>query len=188
MFVERSEGQKRVLKAARALIVKNGYAAVSLRNIAAAAKYSPAGLYAHFEGREAILLALASIVREELHAALLRARSTESDPKAQLVAMGTAYVGFALEHPAEFELLFRHTRSRRKSRDAVEPSTFDLLRDALGAMRPTATAEEIDLAGLGFWCTAHGLAGLRTSHLADFEGDWERWTRRVLEMQLGGSS
>ena len=187
MFVVPTTGQKRIVRAARILVVKRGYAGVSLRDIASTAGYSPAGLYAHFSGREAILQALADIVRAELQAALNDAVAAESDPVKQLVGLGCTYVSFACAQPAEFELLFRYARSRRKSRAAVTLSTFDLLRSVARRANPTLREDTLDIACLGLWSAAHGLAGLRTSHLADFPGDWNEWTRQVLQSQVEGS-
>ena len=118
----------RILDAARRLVRQRGYAAVSLRQIATEAAYSPAGLYAHFPGREGILEGLADEVRGELAAVLEHGAATEAAPVAQLVAIGVAYIAFALEQPAEFELLFRYTRSRKRNLTDPVPSSFDLLR------------------------------------------------------------
>jgi AcrR family transcriptional regulator len=182
MFV--TPGQTRVLSAARALVRKRGYAGVSLRQIAEAAGYSPAGLYAHFPGRLAILDALADAVRTELAARLEQAAVGE--PQAQLVAIGLAYIRFALDQPAEFEVLFRHTRSRKRSRS--EPTSVDLLRRIASEGAPDASPEDIETVCLGLWATAHGLATLRITHLADEPGNWEVWSRRILRAQLEGLS
>jgi AcrR family transcriptional regulator len=182
MFV--SPGQTRVISAARSLVRRRGYAEVSLRQIAAAARYSPAGLYAHFPGRDGILDALADAVRHDLAAALERATAQETDPPAQLVAIGLAYIAFALEHPAEFELLFRSTRSRKRNPTDPLPSSFDLLRRIARRGAPAATADAIDVACLGLWSAAHGLANLRISHLAGVPGDWDAWSRQILRLQV----
>ena len=181
MFV--SPGQTRVISAARSLVRRRGYADVSLRQIAAAAGYSPAGLYAHFPNREGILEALADAVRSDLAAVLERAAVREDEPLEQLVAIGLAYIGFALEHPAEFELLFRSSRSRKRSRTDPTLSSFDLLRRIARRAALAATADAIDVACLGLWSAAHGLANLRISHLAGVPGDWDAWSRQILRLQ-----
>lgn len=179
-----NQSQAKVLAAARALVRRRGYADVSLRQIAATARYSPAGLYAHFSGLDDILEALADTVRDELAQRLEAAATAGADPGAQLVAVGMAYIGFALEHPGEFELLFRQTRSRKRGFADPSPSSFDLLRRLAHRLAPHAGAEEIDVACLGMWSTAHGLATLRISHLAGLPCDWEGWSRRILRSQV----
>jgi AcrR family transcriptional regulator len=182
MFVS-SQGQIRVLSAARKLVRRRGYAGVSLRQIAAAARYSPAGLYAHFTGLKAILDALADTVRGELGAVLEAAAARDDGPLSQLVEVGMAYIAFALDHPAEFELLFRHTRSRKRGAADPLPSSFDLLRRIARNLAPDATSDTIDLACLGLWSAAHGLATLRITHLAEMTCAWEAWSRRILRSQ-----
>ena len=181
MFV--SPGQTRVISAARSLVRRRGYAEVSLRQIAAAAHYSPAGLYAHFPNRDGILDAVADAVRHDLAAILERAAAQQADPLSQLVVIGLAYIDFALEHPAEFELLFRSTRSRKRSRTDPLPSSFDLLRRIARRGAQAATTDAIDVACLGLWSAAHGLANLRISHLAGVPGDWNAWSRQILRQQ-----
>lgn len=185
--IEHTEGQRRVLKAARALVRKKSYAQVSLRDIASASGYSPAGLYAHFRGRDAILDALAGEVRAELGAALEAALREGAAPEESLVDVGCAYVGFAMARPAEFELLFRWTRSKKQHRADPSASPFDLLRRLARGARPDLDEEAIDTACLGLWSAAHGLAALRTSHLAGFPGDWALWCRRILEDHVRGA-
>jgi len=172
-----------IVAAARKLVRRRGHAAVSLRQIAAAAGFSPAGLYAHFPGREGILEATADAVRAELAAALERAAAQQSEPTAQLVSVGLAYIGFALDHAPEFELLFRYTRSRKRSTVDPTPSSFDLLREIVRRAAPSAGAEELDRACLGLWSTAHGLANLRAFHLSESTCDWDAWTRQILQRQ-----
>ncbi len=181
---ETTPSRSRILAAARRLVRRHGYAGVSLRRIAAEAAYRPAGLYAHFPGREGILGALADEVRGELGAALEGAAAGEAEPVAQLVAIGLAYIAFALEHPAEFELLFRFTRSRKRNLEDPSPSSLDLLRRIARAAAPGASAEEIDVACMGLWATVHGLANLRAYHLSDSACDWEAWSRQILRPQV----
>lgn len=182
MFV--SDGQGRILSAARGLVRRRGYAGVSLRRIAAAARYSPAGLYAHFPGLEGILDTLADAVREELGEALADAAASAADPKAQLAAVGQAYIAFAAAHPAEFELLFRHTRSRKRGPADPTPSSFDLVRDVARQAAPDVPADVLDRACLGLWATVHGLATLRITHLAQTNIDWEAWSSDILRAQV----
>jgi AcrR family transcriptional regulator len=177
-----SPGQTRVLSAARSLVRKRGYAEVSLRQIAEEAGYSPAGLYAHFSGHRAILDVLAAAVRAELAERLEQAAGQESEPMAQLVAVGLAYIGFALDQPAEFEVLFRYTCSRK--RNLGEPTSVDLLRRLAREGAPDASPEDIEVACLGLWSSAHGLATLRITHLTEEPGEWDVWSRRILRAQV----
>lgn len=184
MFASLTPGQARILSAARVLVKRRGYARVSLRGIATASRYSPAGLYAHFKGRDAILETLADLIRDELVATLERAAAAEKNPRSSLVAIGLSYVGYALDRPAEFDLLFRHTRSRKRNRRDRSFSAFDLLRRIASQAAPDAIPNRVDLVCLGFWACAHGLASLRATHFAELPGDWDAWTQDLLRLQV----
>ncbi|MBL8719925.1 MAG: TetR/AcrR family transcriptional regulator [Myxococcales bacterium] len=181
MFVPRSEGQSRVLRAARALVRRRGHAQCSLREIAAAAGYSPAGLYAHFAGRDAILAAVADELRLELTDLLEQAGRGVKDPVKRLVAFGLGYVAFAATHPAEFELLYRWTPPKRRHVQDLRESPIDVVR---ATMREVTTSDRAaELASFGLWATAHGLAGLRASFPGSDE-DYEARCAAVLRAQI----
>src|SRR5258708_38249037 len=61
-----------ILDAARSIVVRQGFDALSMRKIAEEVGYSPASLYLHFSGRDAIAHALCS----EAHAQLLASLHT----------------------------------------------------------------------------------------------------------------
>ena len=55
---EREEVRGKILDAARELFVAEGYAAVTMRKIAAAIEYSPTAIYLHFRDKEAVINAI----------------------------------------------------------------------------------------------------------------------------------
>jgi AcrR family transcriptional regulator len=63
---ERETLRKTILRAAREILVTEGYEAISLRTIADMIEYSAAALYLHFKDKDAILQALIDEGFEEL--------------------------------------------------------------------------------------------------------------------------
>lgn len=114
MFVmgiaERKNRQKqalreRILDAARRIVMREGFAALSMRKIADAIEYSPATLYLHFASRDEIARALCA----EGYAQLLETfvpLAQIADPAARLKAIGRAYVAFGVAHPETYRLIF----------------------------------------------------------------------------------
>lgn len=90
----------RVLKVALNLFAERGYAATSIRDIAAAVGVKGASIYTHFPSKEHILAELCRIGHAEhyrsLRTAVLAARGTPVD---QLVAYVQAHVGFHTAYP-----------------------------------------------------------------------------------------
>src|SRR5471032_3615305 len=80
-----------ILDAARAIVVRQGFDALSMRKLAEVIGYSPASLYLHFASRDAIAHALCA----EGHAQLLESLHAHDDvaePVERLKAMAHEYV------------------------------------------------------------------------------------------------
>jgi AcrR family transcriptional regulator len=109
-IAERKNRQKqalreRILDAARRIVVREGFAALSMRKIADAIEYSPATLYLHFASRDEIAQALCA----EGYAQLLETfvpLAQIADPAERLKALGRAYVAFGVAHPETYRLIF----------------------------------------------------------------------------------
>jgi AcrR family transcriptional regulator len=109
-IAERKNRQKqalreRILDAARRIVMREGFAALSMRKIADAIEYSPATLYLHFASRDEIAQALCA----EGYAQLLETfvpLAGIADPAERLKALGRAYVAFGVAHPETYRLIF----------------------------------------------------------------------------------
>jgi AcrR family transcriptional regulator len=109
-IAERKHRQKqalraRILDAARRIVMREGFTALSMRKIADAIEYSPATLYLHFASRDEIAHALC----EEGFAQLLKMLEPLAaivDPVERLKAFGRAYVAFGVAHPQTYRLIF----------------------------------------------------------------------------------
>jgi AcrR family transcriptional regulator len=109
-IAERKNRQKqalreRILDAARRIVMREGFAALSMRKIADAIEYSPATLYLHFASRDEIAQALCA----EGYAQLLQTfvpLAAIADPAERLKALGRAYVAFGVAHPETYRLIF----------------------------------------------------------------------------------
>jgi AcrR family transcriptional regulator len=109
-IAERKSRQKqalreRILDAARRIVVREGFAALSMRKIADAIEYSPATLYLHFASRDDIARALCAEGYAQLLATFVPLLQI-ADPAERLKALGRAYVAFGVEHPETYRLIF----------------------------------------------------------------------------------
>lgn len=91
---------RRVLEVALKLFAERGYAATSVRDVAAAVGVKAATIYAHYPSKEHILAELCRLGHEEqyrcVRAAVLRGGSHPAD---QIVAYVRAHVGFHTTYP-----------------------------------------------------------------------------------------
>jgi AcrR family transcriptional regulator len=157
-----------IVEAAHDILRDEGLRALTMRRIADAIDYAPASLYAHFASREALLAELCREGGAALLEALQRA-SAEPDPRKRLEALGMAYVGFALEAPETYRLIFMEDATLTKgvfesieSDDAAR--SLGLIVAPLAELRATgalrASADPMQLADL-LWTVVHGIASLR---------------------------
>lgn len=150
--------RRALIAAGRAVLLDNGLASVSLREVARVAGVSHNAPYRHFESREALLAAIAADGFEQLST---RMSSSTFDAGANetrhLVAIGRAYLNFATEFPSLYRLMF--SSEIRKSAFPALRSAADRTYQQLFDAVPKSSAAPRDTA-LGAWALVHGLADL----------------------------
>ncbi|MBT9488199.1 MAG: TetR/AcrR family transcriptional regulator [Rubrivivax sp.] len=101
--------RQRILDTSRALLDAEGVAALSLREVARRAGVTHQAPYHHFADREAILAELVTEGFQRLADRLAKPNdnAARDGRHATLVASGEAYVGYALDHPGVFRIMFR---------------------------------------------------------------------------------
>ncbi|GAB4005186.1 hypothetical protein GCM10029992_52350 [Glycomyces albus] len=91
--------------AALRLIAEHGADAFTMKQAATEAGVSVAAPYRHYAGKAELLGELAA-EGFDLLTDRLRAAGTAADPAEALLDLGTAYLEFAQDHPAHFEVMF----------------------------------------------------------------------------------
>ena len=99
--------RERILATAEALLEADGLQALSLREVARRAGVTHQAPYHHFADRETILAELVTQGFDDLARRLAKANDAAVDPRQGLLQSGAAYVGYALEHPGVFRIMFR---------------------------------------------------------------------------------
>ncbi|SDH72975.1 TetR/AcrR family transcriptional regulator [Paraburkholderia phenazinium] len=97
--------RERILDAARRIVIREGFAALSMRKIADAIEYSPATLYLHFESRDEIARALCAEGYAQLLASF-EPLAQIADPAERLKGLARAYIAFGVAHPQTYRLIF----------------------------------------------------------------------------------
>jgi AcrR family transcriptional regulator len=154
---ERAEREARIVDAARSIAEAEGWAAVTIRRLAAEIEYSQPVLYAHFASRNAIVSAVALDGFRRLAEALRRAAGGRAAPRETALA----YLAFAAGHPAVYEAMFTLPTDLRFAEAATPPEP----RDAFAALASGLglRAGEDDTRTETLWAALHGLAELARS-------------------------
>ena len=152
--------RQKVLQASLALIEEGGLDRLSMREVARKSGVSHQAPYYYFGDREAILAAIAGEGFSKLGRAVDRARS---DPAKALEAIGRAYVGFALRHPAYFQAMFRADAvplDRYPDVRKLEDEAFGKLVEEIGKAFPDQPSAARLTISIACWAMVHGLATL----------------------------
>ena len=162
--------RERILDAARLIVTRDGFAALSMRKIADAIGYAPATLYLHFDSREQIVRALCA----EGYAQLLERfapLAAIADPTERVKALCRAYVAFGTEQPQSYRLIFMEdpahadaafvdaTQAADHSSDTVSGLLAEALAQMKTAGRLPASADAQSWAE-ALWATLHGIVAL----------------------------
>lgn len=100
--------RRALLDAARAIITTEDVQRLTLRAVARRAGVSHAAPYHHFADKAALIAALVADYFGQMATVMYTEAAASSGTAGdKLVALGRAYVRFALEHPAIFRLMFR---------------------------------------------------------------------------------
>jgi AcrR family transcriptional regulator len=152
--------RQRILDTSRALLESEGLAGFSLREVARRAGVTHQAPYHHFGDREAILAELVAEGFDELARRLADANEGGGSRHTILVAAFEAYVGFALDHPGVFRIMFRpelcDPRRFAAARDAGERAHAELRR-MVGLLHG---ADDDGTLASTYWAQVHGLACL----------------------------
>ena len=150
--------RRAVLEAALVAITEMGPSAVSLRDLARRAGVSHAAPAHHFGDKAGVLTAVAAEGYQLLADALTAAHQTTGD----FVEVGVAYVRFAIEHKAHFEVMFRpelyHTDDPAV-RTAQERAA-QMLYGGVSSLPDGQSGPDLLLAGAAAWSLVHGFATL----------------------------
>jgi AcrR family transcriptional regulator len=153
-----------LVEAARTIRAE-GIDAVTLRAVGARLGVSRTALYRHFADKSALLAAVAREGFQRFRADLTAAWTEAGGGRAGFIAMGSAYVRFALANSAHYRVMFGDFRdlSTRDSELAAEASAaFQVLVAALLTLQRDSLIRPDDTQELArfIWATVHGIAML----------------------------
>ena len=155
-----------LLQKAENILIDEGPTGLSLRRLARLTGVSEAAPYRHFDGKDGILAAVAISAFERFAQKLEDVAARIDTHEDRIMALGAAYVGFAIEHPQHFRLIFGRERppldQYPELRDAAD-NAFDVLQRAVTSVDRKAEMTLTEAAtaynrALAARSRAHGIA------------------------------
>src|SRR5215467_2816252 len=151
MAAERGSGRQKavrdlkrglILDAARKVFEADGLDGASLRAIAAAAGYTPAALYFHFESKEAIYAEVLRGSLANLRQAVERAIARAKTPADRLRAAAMAFFRYYADNPRDLDLGFYLFRGGMKPHGLGKDRDDMLNRALASSLNPIAEAAQ----------------------------------------------
>ena len=180
----------RLIDAGVELVTSGGTAAVSLREIARRAGVSHGAPRRYFPTHLELLSAIARRGFADLATQLGAAAAGSAEgPRAQLAALGRAYLDFARSNRGMYELMFRHDllESGRLGLREVSLPFFRMVTALVFEAEPPGDSAPEVVAG-ALWASLHGIAqlwGWGSLQLATGLADVEPLLRAALDAHLG---
>jgi len=151
------------------LIAEQGARALTLRELGKRAGVSRTAAYRHFRDRAALLGAIQEAGFERFAEALEQARLAAGDDfTVRMQALAVAYVRFAREYPAYFEVMFSPSGEPESSeRGEAGERAFEALHQTIrdGQRAGEVRAGDSLLLACAAWAIVHGIATLELERL-----------------------
>ena len=158
---------RKLVAAATALLDSQGEKAVTLRAVGHACGLSHNAPYKHFVSRDALLAAVATADFGWLKGAFHAVGQSAARPTGKLKDALAVVVGYSVEHPARYHLLFHHPGIAAQKGE-LEKAALAAFGEFLAIVEECQAAQELpatpktSLAGLLF-AAMHGLIALEAS-------------------------
>src|SRR5438046_8494559 len=95
---EKQALRQAILTAAGELFLEQGYERFSLRKVAERIGYSPTTIYLYFHNKDDLLFTVVNDAFVRFGKQLAAAAESQEDPWERIIALGRAYITFALEN------------------------------------------------------------------------------------------
>jgi AcrR family transcriptional regulator len=195
MAVQLTEAQlldvrDRVRRIAERQIALHGVNAVSLRSIASELGWTAASLYRYFANKAQLLDYVRTAVNNRFSDVIETAYASSDDVWQRSRAIGEAYVDFAINEPAAYQLMFAYEVDELDKSPALKQaevrSKQTLTRYVHDMVDAGALDGDPELIAHTWWAAMHGLVVLRMSGKLDESPPFERLRHAAARIVMRG--
>jgi AcrR family transcriptional regulator len=164
---EKDELRRKIMDAATALFLEEGYESVSMRKIADRIEYAPSTIYLHFRDKVDLVASICMEAFAELDRRLDTIIDTAPPPMTGLRQCLREYIHFGLDHPSYYIFVFCTPPNVFKDIDAASfdaihtcaMGSFQRLRTGIQACMDTGGIPhgDVESASQSTWLFTHGV-------------------------------
>ncbi|NUO48196.1 MAG: TetR/AcrR family transcriptional regulator [Polyangiaceae bacterium] len=186
--------QQKIIDKGREILVNEGPAALTMRRLADEIEYTAGALYAHFADKEKLVRAICQTDFEAFTSQFSSAMA-EKDPLKRLRLLAKLYARFALEHPAQYKILFvlDSVGGVEKERGNPEKDAYAIVELAVEAAMKEGHFKAFEgrtqLVAQSLWAAMHGVVSIEIRRVDDMQIPFELIDDRVdvmCEVMLAG--
>jgi AcrR family transcriptional regulator len=184
--------REEILEASKDLLIEDGFGNLSMRKIASRSNITATSIYIHFRNKDDLILALVEESIENLKKAIARVADPSKGLMEQLEVMAMAYIGYALEHPREYEIIYmvRPEEMPRYPKEKFRQvrSGYELLAEVIkkGARKEQVIVEDPLLTAYTLWAQIHGVVSVILNKRLDTRVSQERFIRQSVDHIIQG--
>ena len=211
-IVERREEEKErrrgeFLDAAESLYARHGWEAVTMDQVARTSRLSRALVYVYFRDKDDLLFAIGERAMKQLYQRFAAALATPGTGRDKIMAIGRAYMAYAVEFPHFFDFCSRFQRHEtgpgvtpneeacEKAGDAVMALLVEVIEGAVsdGSIAATVAREPLMLA-FSLWAFTHGIVQISVAKGGDLArhgaavAEFGNYAFDLLHALLGGGA
>jgi AcrR family transcriptional regulator len=194
---QKAELREKIFAAGRELVLRKGFAELSIRKLAEEIGYAPGTIYLYFKNRDEIVREICVRGFAELYERIKSAGDV-TDPQRRLAALLLAYADFAINNPETYRLSFmedpKFTGEMFRSapleqEDGAGRQAFfavvKAVRD-LKTSRKLARSEDENLLAEVLWAGVHGVVSLKLIYPAFPTNSTELLVNKMIDTLLNG--
>ena len=186
--------RRKILDAARHILLNKGYEHFSMRRIAEYIEYTPTTIYLHFKDKSDILFCLCEEIYGMVCDLLETAAARETDPAGRARAIIKAFVDFGLSDPGRYRIAFMmDIPPGGKAASFLDAGTkglqaYETLRKMVyAAVKDRADEnEDIDCLIQVLWANTHGIIASLIEHPNFPWVDRDKLVNRSIEITIKG--
>ena len=184
--------REEILDVSKELLLKHGFSKISMRKIAKKADVTATSIYLHFTNKDDLLLALVEESIANLNKVLRNALNETASPIDQLESLADAYVGYALENPQEYEIIYmvRPEEMPKYPKEKFEQvrEIYELLAGIIerGKERNLFDVEDPLVSAYTLWAQIHGVVSVILGKRLDTRVPIERFLDLAIDHIIQG--
>lgn len=184
--------REEILDVSKELLIKNGFGNISMRKIAKRLDVTATSIYLYFKNKDELLLSLIEESINDLNRSLKNSLVDGDDPVEQFESIINAYIGYALNHPQEYEIIYmvRAEEMPKYPKEKFEQirDTYEILEKVIreGKEKELFEVDNPLISAYSIWAQTHGIVSVVLNKRLDTRIPTQQFINQAVEHLVQG--